>query len=225
MADLHLYLGNLNYSSWSLRAWLVMKRSGLPFEETYIELLSEDYRARIGAISPTGHVPVLHVDGAAITDSLAISEWLADQVPGLWPADAVKRAQARAAAAQMHAGYLAIRRDLPMNLRRNAPLPEMPDAARAEIAKVEVLWAGALAASGGPFLFGDWSIADAFYAPVATRFRSYQVVLAPTSQAYADALLAGTDFRFWENAAKDESWTLPAFDADTPGVLGWLKTD
>ena len=225
MAGLHLYLGNLNYSSWSLRAWLVMKHSGLPFEETFLELLSDDYRARIGDISPTGHVPVLHAHGAMITDSLAIAEWAAEQVPRLWPKDSNLRAEARSIAAQMHAGYLMIRRDLPMNLRRDAPLPDLSAGTREEISKVEALWVRALEASGGPFLYGDWSIADAFYAPVASRFRSYHIDLTPMAQAYADALLADTNFQQWETAAKDEAWILPAFEDETPGVLGWLKTD
>ena len=222
MTQPHIYLGNLNYSSWSMRPWLVLKRSGLSFDETVLPLLTEEFTDKIGALSPTRLVPVLHVGDAQITDSLAISEWAAEQVPSLWPEDPTKRAEARAITAHMHGGYLNVRKELPVNLRRDAPRPALPKVAELEIAQMQSLWARCLERSGGPFLFGDWCIADAFYTPVATRFRSYHIDIDPAAQTYCDALLAEPEFLEWERRAKLETYTIPAFDSESPGQAGWL---
>lgn len=220
---MHLYVGNYVYSSWSLRAWLVMAHSGLDFECTRLDLLSDDFNARIGALSPTRLVPVLHADGVQISDSLAIAEWAAEQASHLWPSDSPSRALARSATAAMHGGFLIVRKSLPMNLRRKKPLPEIPDGLPVEIAKIEALWADALTRSGGPFLFGDWSIADAFFAPVVTRFRSYDVALSAASDAYCERVLADPHMIEWAQRAAEETWHIEAFDGDMPGQAGWLS--
>ena len=222
MAQLHLYIGNRNYSSWSLRPWLVLRRSGLAFETTMIPLLTDEFRDKIKTLSPSGLVPVLHVDGEPVTDSMAISEYAAERAPHLWPEHQTQRALARSAAAAMHAGFFGIRTDLPMNLRRNHPRPDVSDATRAEIAAMDEMWQAHLARSGGPFLFGDWSIADAFYTPVATRFRSYHIQISDAAKAYCDRLLAEPEFLEWETLAKKETDTIPVFDQESPGAAGWL---
>ena len=222
MANLHLYIGNRNYSTWSLRPWLVLKRSGLAFEVTMLPLLTSEFRETIKDISPSGLVPVLHIDGVPVTDSLAISEYAAEHAPHLWPSAPVDRASARSAAAAMHAGYFGIRTDLPMNLRRDRPRPDLSDVTISEITSMDQMWQDLLSKSGGPFLFGDWSIGDAFFTPVATRFRSYHVEISNASQAYCDRLLAEPEFLEWEALAKKETETIPAFDVDSPGAAGWL---
>jgi len=217
MSKPHIYLGNLTYSSWSMRPWLVLKRSGIDFEDTVIPLRTDEFAEKIGDISPTRLVPVLHVGGAKITDSLAISEWAAEQVPSLWPADALVRAKARSVTAQMHSGFSNIRTQFPVNLRRDGARPDVTPETLAEVKKMEALWRDCLEKSGGPFLFGDWSIADAFYTPVATRFRSYQVSIADDSHAYCERLMAEPEFLEWDKRAASETDTIEAFDTGIPG--------
>lgn len=207
-----LYLGNRNYSSWSLRAWLVMRWSGLPFTETFIELDQPGYGeggiAEVRAVSPTGRVPVLVVGDVAIWDSLAIAEWAAERAaeqPGaapLWPADPLLRAQARSVAAEMHSGFAGMRRDLSMNIRRRCTATGLPAETLTDVARVDAMWSGLRRAHPvrGPWLFGARSIADAFYLPVATRFRTYGVALSRDAQAYAQSLLDEPAFREWEAA-------------------------
>jgi len=213
MSKLHMYVGNRNYSSWSLRPWLVLKRSGLEFETTMIPLRTNEFREKIKALSPSGLVPVLHTDGITINDSLAISEFVAEHVPAMWPSDPLMRALARSNAAAMHSGFFGIRSDMPMSLKRNRPNPSMADATKAEISKVDQMWQGLIDQSSGPFLFGQWSIADAFWTPVATRFRSYQISVSAQSQAYCDRLLAEPEFLEWERQASLETDIIPEFDA------------
>lgn len=215
-----LSIGNKNYSSWSLRPWLALKWGNLPFEERVIQLGGEGYgRAKIPAIravSPSGRVPALEVSPElVIWDSLAICEWAAEQVPSLWPADATARAVARSVACEMHSGFGAIRRDLSMNLRRRTTPRPWGDDTRDELARIQDLWRTTRArfGGGGPFLFGVRSIADAFFAPVVTRFRTYGVELTPESAAYSAAVLADPAFREWEKAAEAEEWTMPKIDA------------
>ena len=221
-----LHVGNRNYSSWSLRPWLVLTWSGLAFETRAIALGGQGYgegrMAEVRAISPSGRVPALHVGDTVIWDSLAISEWAAEKSPAahLWPEDATERAVCRAAASEMHAGFQAIRGQLPCNIRRRAP-PREParhasDDVRHEIARVEALWSGLRAryGRGGPYLFGARpTIADAFFTPVATRFRTYSVPLGAGAREYADALLAEPAFLAWEREAIAEEWTMPQWDA------------
>jgi glutathione S-transferase len=207
-----LWLGNRNYSSWSLRAWLVMKWSGLPFTEAFVDLDQPGYGeggiAEIRAVSPTGRVPVLVLGDVAVWDSLAIAEWAAERAaeqPGaarLWPADPLLRAQARAVTAEMHSGFAGMRRDLSMNIRRRCTATGLPAETLADVRRIDAMWTTLRHAHGarGSWLFGERSIADAFYLPVATRFRTYGVALSHDAQAYAQTLLGEPAFREWETA-------------------------
>ncbi len=204
-----LVIGTRKWSTWSLRPWLVLKRSGLPFTETLVELRQENNmsEAAIRAHSPTGQVPVLKDDGLVIWDSLAISEYLADKVPGLWPNDPRTRALARAAAAEMHAGFQSLRGECPMALDMEPRPTDLSPATQKDIRRITALWNEMLATFGGPFLAGPWSIADAFYTPVATRFRTYGVRLSdygdsgPAGQ-YCQRLLETPEFLEWEAASR-----------------------
>lgn len=223
MSSPMLYLGNKNYSSWSMRPWLALKWGGLAFEARVIALGGEGYgKSKIRevlAVSPSGRVPALHVDGVIVHDSLAICEWAAERAPALWPADAGVRALARSAAAEMHSGFAALRNDLSMNIRRRMALaPAISDDARADLDRLFNLWSGLRSAhgSGGPFLFGARSIADAMYAPVATRLRTYAISSPPAVQAYCDAIFADDAFKQWEAAAIAETWTIPQTESLYP---------
>lgn len=215
-----LYIGNRNYSSWSMRPWLVLRWGNIPFEARVIPLGEDGYGEQrmpsVLAVSPAGTVPALHLGGDVIGDSLAISEWAAEQRPGLWPSDPLARAYARSAACEMHSGFGAIRTSLTCNIRRRTEPRSLNDAARRELARIESLWTGLRArfGAGGPYLFGAQpTIADAFFTPVATRFRTYGVQLQAAAHAYVEALLANPAFREWEAEAEREPWTLPATDA------------
>ena len=171
-----LVLGNLNYSSWSIRPLLVARRVGLPVEEVIVPLDFPDTSARLKEISPTAKVPLLIWDDVTVWESLAITEWIADWAPAgeVWPEDAGKRAIARAVTSEMHAGFPALRKACPMDIRGRTATPEMTEALAAGIARIQVMWDEMRAqfGAGGDFLFGKWSAADAFYAPVVTRFRT-----------------------------------------------------
>lgn len=214
-----LYIGNRNYSSWSMRPWLVLSWGQIAFEQRVIKLGPDGGDRRqpeILAVSPAGTVPVLHVGDDVIYDSLAISEWAAEQAPSLWPRAASARALARAAACEMHAGFSALREALPCNVRRRAEPRVLSADVLRDVARIEQLWSALRGrfGAGGPYLFGATpSIADAFFTPVATRFRTYAVPLGDEARAYTDSLLANTAFREWEAAAVAESWTLPRSDA------------
>jgi glutathione S-transferase len=211
-----LHIGNRNYSSWSLRPWLVLKWAGIPFTEHVIPLGGEGYgRGRmpaVRAVSPTGLLPALALADRTIPDSLAITEWASEQVPGVWPADPTRLAAARSAVTEMHSGFGALRRDLSMNIRRRCLVEAWPDDTRGDIARVVELISSLLTRFGGPWLVGERSAADAFYAPVATRFRTYGVVLPIDVQAWCDTVFADPDFRAWEAAALAEHWTLASTD-------------
>lgn len=218
MAAPVLHIGNKNYSSWSMRPWLALKWGGIAFEERVIPLGGEGYgRSQIQAVrevSPSGRVPALHVDGAVIHESLAICEWAAEQAPSLWPTEPLARAEARAIACEMHAGYAALRRDLSMNIRRRlARAPDWPSDTRADLAQLYEAWERALHRSGGPFLFGARSIADAMFAPVATRLRTYAVETTAGAAAYCGAIFADAAFQEWEHAAEAEPWTIEQSEA------------
>jgi glutathione S-transferase len=213
-----LYIGNRNYSSWSLRPWLVLRWSDTEFETRVVQLGGPGYGDKqvpaVLAISPTGTVPALHIGSEVVVDSLAISEWAAEQDRSLWPADPVARAYARSAVCEMHSGFSAIRSQMPCNIRRRTPAREWnPDVCR-ELARIESLWTQLRTrfGSSGPYLFGGRSIADAFFAPVATRLRTYSIKLGSEAQSYADTLLADTAFREWEGLAVQEAWTMPQWD-------------
>ena len=192
-----LYIGNKNYSSWSMRPWVLLKQAGIPFEEVKLRFDSFDtgsqFKAAIHAVNPVGKVPVW-VDGAlVVTDSLAIAETLAEQFPekALWPRDAAARAQARSICAEMHAGFVALRSHCQMNIE--AQLPEVGQtvwreqaAVRADVARLVEMWGGLLQRHGGPMLFGDFSIADAYFAPVCMRLISYAIPLPEAIAAYVE---------------------------------------
>jgi glutathione S-transferase len=213
-----LHIGNKNYSSWSMRPWLALKWGGVAFEDRFIPLGGEGYgRSQIKevrAVSPNGRVPALHIDGAVIHESLAICEWVAEQAPSLWPEDALVRAQARSAAAEMHSGFGALRRDMSMNIRRRLPEPQKwPGDTRADIEQLNEIWGNLLERFSGPFLFGQRSIADAMFAPVATRLRTYAVEISPQAQSYCATIFADAAFQEWESAALAETWTIEQTEA------------
>jgi glutathione S-transferase len=209
---MELLIGDKSWSSWSMRPWLVLKRTGAPFSETLIRLRRRTSEAvnlaARAAGSPTGLVPVLKDGDLTVWDSLAISEYLAERFPEarLWPADPVARALGRCASAQMHSGFAALRSECSMDLALRTQIALTEDAA-GDVRAIVALWAGLLGRFGGPFLLGsDWSIADAFYTPVATRFRTYGIDLAAhgddgAAQALADRLLATPEYLAWEHGA------------------------
>jgi glutathione S-transferase len=213
-----LVIGNKNYSSWSLRPWIAMKVAGIAFEERVISLDAADFKARVREISATGKVPALSDGGTHVWESLAILEYLAEKFPdaGLWPGEPQARAHARAIAAEMHAGFSALRRHFPMNVRRpvkpREPTPEAAD----DIRRIEAMWAECRAryGQGGPFLFGPFGAADAMYAPVASRFQTYAIALNPPARAYMEAVLSLPAFAEWRAAAAKEPWVLPHDEVD-----------
>lgn len=213
-----LYIGNKNYSSWSLRPWLALRWAGIPFEEHVIWLGGPGYGKlqipEVVAVSPSGRVPALAVDGVTIWDSLAIAEWAAEQAPSLYPEDALTRAVCRAVVCEMHSGFAAVRRDLPMNIRRRTTPRDWPEETRADLARIDALWTSTRERYGtdGPFLFGRRTLADAFFAPVVTRLRTYGVPLSPVVAAYCEAVLSDADFRAWEAAAEAEEATMPMIE-------------
>ncbi len=218
MAAPILFIGNKNYSSWSLRPWLALKWAGIEFEERIIPLGGEGYgRSAIKEVreaSPSGRVPALHVNDTVIYESLAICEWAGEQAPSLWPHDALERAQARSVACEMHAGFAALRRDLSMNIRRRlSAAPLWVDDTRADLEQLFATWERLLDAHGGPFLFGARGIADSMFAPVATRLRTYAVATPGPARAYCDAILADDAFQQWERAAQSEPWTIQQAEA------------
>lgn len=206
---MELVIGTKKWSTWSLRPWLVAKRSGLPFTEVLVELRQENNmsEAAIRAHSPSGLVPALKADGLVICDSLAISEYLAEKVPGLWPSDPAARALARSATAEMHSGFASLRGECPMALDVPPKDTELSPATHKDIRRITALWNDMLGRFSGPFLAGEWSIADAFYTPVATRFRTYGVRLSDFGDAgaageYCQRLLQTPEFLEWEAASK-----------------------
>lgn len=208
-----LVIGDKTFSSWSLRPWLALKQCGIPFTEIGIRLRQPESKQAILRHSPAGKVPVLKTDGRLIWDSLAILEFLAEQHPEhrLWPEEEEARAEARAVSAEMHAGFGAVRNEMSMDLSARYPTPPLNEALSAEIARVVAIWRGARArhGEGGPFLFGAFCNADAMFAPVATRFRTYGVDLAGfgddgTAAGYARTLLAMPAIADWEAGAAAE---------------------
>lgn len=212
MAPMTLYIGNYNYSSWSLRAWLVLAKAELPFETEMIDLDVPGFKDKLLAISSAGTVPVLKVNDDIIPDSLAISEFAAKCVPNLWPKDPENNALARNAVAKMHTGFEAIRREAPMNLRRRTSKP-VPQDCLDDAAEIDALWCDLLGRHNGAFLFDDWSIADAFYAPVATRFTSYDLPRSTRADTYISELMSDPFYLEWEAMAFSETHILPETEA------------
>jgi glutathione S-transferase len=215
MTDFHIYIGYRTVSTWSLRGWLPLRKAGVPFDETLVRYRVAAEKQKLLKISPTGKVPYLvHKRGGEevhVWDSLAIAEYLAELFPArkLWPVDPVARAFARAISAEMHSGFRPLRENLGMALLESHPGvghdgPGVAD----DIARIQAIWNEARGrwgeAHGGPYLFGHFTIADAMYAPVVTRFRTYAVPVDPVSRAYMDAILADPDFRAWEEQARKD---------------------
>lgn len=204
---MEIVIGTKNWSTWSLRPWLALKRCGVEFTETLVPLRWDTSTAAIAAHSPSGLVPVLKDAGLTIWDSLAICEYLNERFPQarLWPADPAARALARSATAEMHSGFGALRKECPMEINARQTVALTPDA-EANIRRIVTLWTQLRSAyqAQGPFLVGSWSIADAFYTPVATRLRTYGIDLAAYGDAgglagaYAEALLATPEFLEWQ---------------------------
>lgn len=208
---LTLTVGTKNWSSWSLRGWLPVKLSGLPFEEHFIQLRHDDTPTVVKAVSPSGLVPLLQVEAHGrsfeIWDSLAIAEFMAEAAPlaGLWPADPVARAKARSVAAEMHSGFAELRRQFSMEFARHLPGHEPTEGTAKAIARIVEVWETCLAESGGPFLFGEtFGNADAFYAPVVSRFHTYDVRLDGAAKAYADRVWHHPLMREWFKASAEE---------------------
>jgi glutathione S-transferase len=216
VAELHLFIGNKCFSSWSLRAWLALKHLGLPFEETVIRLRQPDTRANIRALARSEKVPCLHHGKRVIWESLSILEYLAELSPEshLWPKDRAARADARSISAEMHSGFAELRQEWGMNLRRKKTPKPLAGAARDQAKRIEDYWRRMRAAHGhgGPFLFGAFTAADAMYAPVVTRFDTYGGTLAPDTRAYCDAILATDGMRQWYAEAANEPWPEPSPD-------------
>jgi glutathione S-transferase len=213
MADFHIYIGYRTVSSWSMRGWLVVKKSGVAFDETLLRYRTLEGKSRLNQASPTGKVPFLvhRRDGKEIKvwDSLAIGEYIAEVAPEakLWPVDPAARAYARSISAEMHSGFRPLREHLSMALLERHPNPNNPQA-NADIARIEKMWRECRETwgknAGGPYLFGAFTVADAMYAPVATRFRTYGVKLGATAQAYCDAILADPAMQEWEDKARKD---------------------
>jgi glutathione S-transferase len=205
-----LIIGNKNYSSWSLRPWMMLKGFNIPFEEQCVKFNSEEFVRVVPAHSPTGLVPIL-IDGDVIVwDSLAIGEYLAEKHAFMWPGDTTQRAIARCFCAEMHSGFTALRSRMPMNVRRNYPVTPEPAVAK-NIARIEAIWTAARrrAKSNGPYLFGAFSIVDAYFAPVVWRFNTYEVKLNPVCQEYMQTMLAHPAMKEWETAARLEAEVEP----------------
>ena len=215
---LTLYVGNKNYSSWSLRGWFVAKLSGAPFREVGVQLVGRGRNPANRGFSPSGFVPALHDGDTVVWDSLAIAEYLAERHPGMWPADPVARAWARSICAEMHSSFPALRNEMTMCVRERLDVrPWSPELA-ADIARVEEIWSESRRrrGRGGPYLCGAPSIADAFYAPVAFRFQTYLVAPAGEAGSYLSALLAHPFMREWERDAVAETIVI---EPDEPRVV------
>jgi glutathione S-transferase len=219
---LQLIIGNKNYSSWSFRPWLAMKVAGIEFQETLISLEAADFKSRLMAMSGTGKVPLLIDADTRVWESLAILEYLAEKFPaaGLWPHDQAARAHARAIGSEMHAGFQALRRQLPMNVRRPIIARRIEADAQADVARIDAIWNQCRSrfAAAGPFLYGTFGAADAMYAPVVWRFHTYAIEVSGVAREYMRALMALPAWAEWREAARREPWILPHDEIDWPEV-------
>jgi glutathione S-transferase len=220
---LELIIGNKNYSSWSFRPWIAMKVAGIAFDEEVISLDAKDFKARVTRISGTGKVPALADGNVQVWESLAILEYLAERFPDarLWPADPAARAHARALAAEMHAGFVPLRRALPMNMWRPVIRRELAPDVQSNVRRIEAMWTDCRTRYGadGPFLFGQFGAADAMYAPVVSRFHTYDVGVNTVAGAYMAAVMALPAWGEWRAAALQEPWVLAEDEVDWPKVL------
>jgi glutathione S-transferase len=219
---LHLVIGNKNYSSWSMRPWIGLKAAGIPFDETLIAFDAPDFKARLATISGTGKVPVLIDGDTHVWESLAILEYAAEKYPQarLWPTDSAARAHARSVANEMHAGFVPLRRHLPMNMQRPVETRHLTSEAAVDVRRIDAMWSDCRArfGKGGPFLFGTFTAADAMYAPIVSRFRTYAVEVGAPARAYMEAMIALPAWQEWEAAALTEEWVVADDEVDWPQV-------
>lgn len=211
-----LLIGNKNYSSWSLRAWLALRHFGIDFDEEQFLLSGEGWRERIRARSPSGRVPVLIDGDLAIPETIAILEYLHDRYPakGIWPSQRVERARARAIAAEMHGGFTALRSAAPMNLRASHPGKVDLDRIATDLRRIEQIWGDCTQRSGGPYLFGSFTAADAMFAPIATRIRTYSLPVSDAAAEYVEAIYALPAFQEWLAEAVKEPWVVDDDEID-----------
>lgn len=217
--SLTLVIGNKNYSSWSMRPWVALRAAGVAFDEVVIPLYaSDDSKRRILEFTPSGKVPALIDDDITVWDSLAIIEYAAERFPEahFWPKDRAARALARSVSAEMHSGFVALRTECGMNLHRPVRAKALSEDALANVARIQDIWSECRNrfGQGGPYLFGAFSAADAMYAPVVTRFRTYAIAMNAVAQAYMAAMEAHPAFRAWTEAGLAESWMIDRFEQD-----------
>ena len=210
-----LYIGNKNYSSWSFRPWIALTGCGIPFEERLIPFDFDAGNPKFKDISPTGRVPVLHHGSLRVWESLSIIEYAAELFPdaGLWPTDSGDRAMARSISMEMLSGFRALRRACPMNMRREVRAIDLPDGVADDVARIETIWRDMRRRSGGPFLFGAFSAADAMYAPVINRFRVYDLVSDADTLDYMKAMEGHPAWIAWRDAALAETWIVAEDEA------------
>ncbi|MBC2772597.1 glutathione S-transferase family protein [Rhizobium sp. AQ_MP] len=215
MTELILYIANKNYSSWSFRPWIALTAASIPFREELIPFGPGATHPRFHELSPTGKVPVLHHGSVRVWESLAIIEYVAELHPdaGLWPADRESRSLARSISMEMLSGFRALRSACPMNLRRPVRAIDLPEGVAADVARIEAIWREMRQRSGGPFLFGAFSAAEAMFAPVVNRFSAYDLTRDPETIAYMDAMRAHRAWLAWEEAALAEAWIVPEDEA------------
>jgi glutathione S-transferase len=216
---LKLIIGNKAYSSWSLRGWLAVKQSGLPFEEITVPMFDEDWdkRREGDEFAPSGgKVPILWDDQTVIWDSLAIIEWLAEKTDKTryWPEAEDARGMARSMAAEMHSSYANLRRECPMNVRKQFPFKPLTEAVHSEVKRILELWAQARArhGKGGPYLFGTFGAVDIMFAPIVTRFVTYSIPVPRFAAAYMDAILSNAWMQEWLEAAQEEPWVIENYE-------------
>ncbi|PNV74029.1 glutathione S-transferase family protein [Leptospira inadai] len=205
MNDLILVIGNKNLSSWSFRPWILLKQAGIQFQEVSLKLYTPEYASVIDQYSPSRKVPVLQDGDLLVWDSLSISEYIAEKFPQLWPGDPSIRAKARSVSAEMHSGFAGLRSNLSMNFTGRIKGKEIPPEAQKDIDRIIQIWTENLQSFGGPFLFGkDFTVADAFYAPVVSRFITYGVTLPDLASRYVRTISELSAYKEWEAGAAKE---------------------
>jgi len=221
--SLHLIIGNKNYSSWSFRPWLAMKAAGISFDETVSSLDDADFKTRVLVLGGSGRVPVLCDGDVRVWESLAILEYLAEKFPaaGLWPENPAARAHARAVASEMHAGFVSLRRHLPMNVARAVKFRALNSGSAKDVARIDAIWGECRSkyGAGGRFLFRAFGAADAMFAPVVWRFHTYAVEVSSIALSYMRAMMALPSWNEWRDAARRETWVLAEDEVDWPQIL------
>ena len=219
-----LYIANKNYSSWSLRPWLLMRELGIAFDEKLVPFSEGSNHDSFKAFAPNAKVPCLHVEGEIVWDSLAIIEYLAERHAGVWPADSGARTWARCASAEMHSGFSALRNACSMNCGIRVQLHAISPALQSDIARIDALWNEGLARFGGPFLAGaQFGAVDAMFAPIAIRAQTYGLALSDKAAAYAQRLRELPAMRLWYEAALSETWREPGHEAEAKAAGTWLQ--